>query len=74
MLTLTASRYCKRFKFSELAVKNRLRIKAKHSIVEKWSLALKLQKGDAGFDDEFAILFASGHYGGETYVERTSVE
>lgn len=61
-------------KISQVGLRNKLRIKSKNTIVEKWHLALRLQKGEAGFDDEFATLFASGHRGGEVYVEWASVE
>lgn len=67
-------RYCRGFGFSYLAAKNKLRIKDENTIVEKWPLTLKRKKGDAGFDDEFAMLFASGNWGAETYVEWTGVD
>jgi hypothetical protein len=74
VLILVKLRYCEIFGFSQLAISNRLRIKAKHTIIEKWPLALKMRKGDAGFDEEFTMLLASGARGSETYVEWTGVE
>lgn len=71
---LTGFRYCKRFRFAQLAARNKLIIKDENTIVKKWPLALKLKKGDAGFDDEFAMLFASGNWGAETYVEWTGAD
>jgi hypothetical protein len=67
-------RYCKRFGFPLLALMNKLRIKARNTVVEKWPLTLKLKKGDAGFDDEFAMLFASGNWSSENYVEWARVD
>lgn len=68
---LTKTRYCRGFGFAHLAARNKLRIKNENTIVEKWPLTLKLKKGDVGFDEEFAMLFASGNWGAETYVEWT---
>ena len=71
---LTMIRYCKGFGLADLAARNKLRIKDENTIVEKWPWTLKLKKGDVGFDDEFAMLFASGSWGAETYVEWTGAD
>ena len=62
-------RYCEKLGFSQIATMNKLRFKEEHTIVEKWPLALKLKKGDDGFDEEFETLFGSGNSGKEAYVE-----
>ena len=74
MLILADLRYCDIFGFSKFAASNRMKIKVKNTIVEKWPFALKLAQGDTGFDDEFAMLLASGARGAETYMEWTGAD
>ena len=53
---LMEHRYCEHHDFLQLRRENGLEIKAENTIVGKWPLALKLSKGDDGFDEEFEIL------------------
>jgi hypothetical protein len=71
---LTVCSYFKGFGFEWLAHRNKLRVKKKNTIIQKWPLALKLKKGDAGFDEEFNMLFGSGNWGSEVYVEWASLD
>lgn len=71
---LMEHRYCEHHDFLQLRRENGLEIKAENTIVGKWPLALKLSKGDDGFDEEFEILDASGSWGAETYLEWVSTE
>lgn len=63
-----------RFGFPRLKPENKLEIKATNTIIERWPLALKLSKGDVGFDEELETLEASSQWGAETYVEWASAE
>jgi hypothetical protein len=72
LLMIRTPRYFEACGFAEFAVRNKLKIKAENSIVEKWPMALKLKKGDVDLDHEFEMLSASGNLGDETYVEGTS--
>jgi hypothetical protein len=74
MSMLTARSYEKGFRFKWLALINKLRIKATNTIMQKWPMTLKLEKGDVGFDEEFNMLFGSGNFGSEVYVEWASLD
>jgi hypothetical protein len=74
MSMLIARNYKKGFAFKWLAVVSKLRIKANNTITQKWPMTLKLKQGDAGFDEEFNMLFGSGNFGSEVYVEWASLD
>jgi hypothetical protein len=74
MSMIIARSYEKGFGFKWLAVVTKLRIKANHTIIQKWPMTLKLKQGDAGFDEEFNMLFGSGNFGSEVYVEWASLD
>ena len=44
-------------------------MKVENTIIEKWPLRLKLSLPQPGVQEEFDTLQASGHSGGERYVE-----
>jgi hypothetical protein len=60
--------------FAKMPLNVGLMAKEDHTIIEKWPLRLKLSLPQAGAQEEFDTLLASGHNGSERYVEWTVVE
>ena len=56
-------------KFAETSRSIGLLMKVENTIIEKWPLRLKLSLPQPGVQEEFDTLQASGHSGGERYVE-----
>jgi hypothetical protein len=56
-------------KFAEMTQHIGLMVKEQNTIIEKWPMRLKLSLPQAGAQEEFDILQASGHSGSERYVE-----
>jgi len=56
-------------KFAEMTQDIGLMVKEQNTIIEKWPMRLKLSLPQAGAQEEFDILQASGHSGSERYVE-----
>jgi hypothetical protein len=61
-------------KFREIERSFKVRMKAEHTLVDKWPLMLKLLPQDDGAKLEFERLMASSHTGCERYVEWKRIE
>ena len=64
-------RFMRERKFDEVQRAVGLRMKEKQTIVEKWPMKLHFSSpsANAGAQEEFGLLQASGHSGSERYVE-----
>lgn len=65
------SRFMRERKFEEMQRAIGLVMKKKHTIVDKWPMKLRFSSpsANAGAQEEFDLLQASGHSGSERYVE-----
>lgn len=66
---LTHYRCAEEFGLNTLARFAEMRIKHRHTIVEKWPTRLKLRPGQVGAEEEVAILLATDSSYTERYVE-----
>ncbi len=62
-------RYMKNMDFAAIETRCGLKMKAPHTIIDKWPTRLKLQPDQQGAQDEFNVVFSSSHRGMDRYVE-----